>query len=135
MNVKVIAVVLALFMVVGGAVLAESTQLNKNSDSSISENNETEKGQAEVSEDSSYVPDHAAERKEWSESGDEGPPPWAPDHARERWKWSQSGEEGPPPWVSDHAAERKEWSESGEEGPPPWANGRGNRNSNTGNGN
>ena len=77
MNVKVIALVLALLMVVGGGVLAESTQLNKNSDSSILENNEAEKGQAEVTEDSSYVPDHAAERKEWSDSGEEGPPPWA----------------------------------------------------------
>ncbi|MEW5783931.1 MAG: hypothetical protein AB1767_02400 [Bacillota bacterium] len=36
--------------------------------------------------------------------------------------WTQSGEEGPPPWAAAQVRERWEWSESGREGPPPWAN-------------
>jgi hypothetical protein len=68
-----------------------------------------------------WVEEKVRERKEWSESGEEGPPPWAPEHAREHWEWSESGEEGPPPWVEEKVRERQEWSESGEEGPPPWA--------------
>ena len=39
---------------------------------------------------------------------------------------SESGEEGPPPWAGGPKAEqRQQWSESGEEGPPPWAASRG----------
>lgn len=130
MNVKVIAVVLALLMVVGGAVLAESTPFNNNSNKSISENNEPENGEAKITEISSCVPDHVKERKEWSKSGKEGPPPWASAHAEKRKEWSESGKEGPPPWAPAHARERWEWSQSGKEGPPPWANGRG-KNCNT----
>jgi hypothetical protein len=48
------------------------------------ENGELENGELENDEDV---------------SGD-GPPTWAPEHARERWEWSQTGQEGPPPWAN-----------------------------------
>jgi len=41
-----------------------------------------------------------------------------PDHARERWEWSQSGEEGPPPWAPEHAGEQRERSQDDDNGDP-----------------